>query len=203
MRGARRPRRSSAPTSCRRWRRARRTWRGNRGNGDVTPALDAADLAGLRLAIAESRIARRRGDMPYGAVLADAAGAILMTAQNTQVTERDLTGHAELNLLRAASRRFGPERLRGGTIFASGEPCAMCAGAIYWSGVARVVFALGAAAMHRLDPGDSAAALPDCRALLAGADRPIAVVGPVLEDEAEDAFLDRRRQPSTKEEAPR
>ena len=152
--------------------------------------VSAADLQHLRQAIAGSRIARRRGDMPYGAVLADAAGRFLLAAQNTQVTEQDVTGHAELNLLRDASRRFGPAALKGGTVYASGEPCAMCAGAIYWSGVSRVVYALGAAAMQRLDPSDSAAALPDCRALLARSEHPVTVLGPVLEDEATAAFFD-------------
>lgn len=151
-------------------------------------ALAADDTAHLRHAIAESRIARRRGDMPYGAVLADASGTFLLAAQNTQVTQQDITGHAELNLLREASRRFGTAALRGGTVYASGEPCAMCAGAIYWSGAARVVFALGAATMQRLDPSDSAADLPDCRAMLGGAH--IEVAGPFLEDEAEAAFFD-------------
>lgn len=153
--------------------------------------VNEADLQHLRQAIAGSRIARRRGDMPYGAVLADASGRFLLAAQNTQVTEQDITGHAELNLLRDASRRFGPAALKGGTVYASGEPCAMCAGAIYWSGVSRVVYALGAAAMQRLDPSDSAAALPDCRTLLARSEHPVAVAGPVLEDEAETAFFDR------------
>ena len=153
--------------------------------------LGQSELAHLRHAIAESRSARRRGDMPYGAVLADATGNFLLAAQNTQVSEHDITGHAELNLLRQASRRFGPAALAGGTVFASGEPCAMCAGAIYWSGVSRVVFALGAAAMQRLDPSDSATALPDCRSILRNADRPMEIVGPCLEDEAEQAFFDR------------
>lgn len=151
--------------------------------------LPAEDMAHLRHAIAESRSARRRGDMPYGAVLADAAGNFMLAAQNTQVTQHDITGHAELNLLREASRRFGTAALKGGTVYASGEPCAMCAGAIYWSGAARVVFALGAATMQRLDPSDSAAALPDCRAMLGGT--AVGVAGPHLEDEAESAFFDR------------
>ena len=153
--------------------------------------VSARDNIHLRHAIAESRIARRRGDMPYGALLADAAGTVMLTAQNTQMSERDITGHAELNLLREASRRFGVAALRGCTVYASGEPCAMCAGAIYWSGVARVVFALGAATMQRLDPADSAAQLPDCRAMLAGAWPHIEISGPCLESEAEDAFFDR------------
>ena len=156
----------------------------------AAPDLSEQDQTHLRHAIAESRLARRRGDMPYGAVLANAAGDFLLTAQNTQVTQQDITGHAELNLLREASRRFGATALRGGTVYASGEPCAMCAGAIYWSGAARVVFALGAVTMQWLDPADSAAHLPDCRGVLAGSSPRIEVVGPILEDEATAAFLD-------------
>ena len=153
--------------------------------------VNEADLPHLRQAIAESRVARRRGDMPYGAVLADAQGRFLLAAQNTQVTTQDITGHAELNLLRDASRRFGAAALKGGTVYASGEPCAMCAGAIYWAGVARVVYGLSAAAMQRLEPSDSAALLPDCRTLLVACDRAISITGPVLEAEAEAAFFDR------------
>ncbi len=153
--------------------------------------LSAADQSHLRDAIALSRSARRRGDMPYGAVLIDASGQLLLTAQNTQVTTQDITGHAELNLLRDASRRFGAAALKGGTVYASGEPCAMCAGAIYWAGLSRVVYGLSAATMQRLDPSDSATALPDCRALLSESDRAIAVDGPALEQEAEAAFFDR------------
>ena len=153
--------------------------------------VSAHDLEHLRRAIAESRVARRRGNMPYGAVLVDAAGKVMLTAQNNQVTEQDLTGHAELNLLRQASRQFGAAALRGGTVYASGEPCAMCAGALYWSGVTRVLFALGAATMQQLDPADSAAQLPDCRAILAGVQPPVEVTGPHLEEEARAAFFDR------------
>ena len=153
--------------------------------------VNEADLPHLRHAIAESRVARRRGDMPYGAVLADAQGRFLLAAQNTQVTTQDITGHAELNLLRDASRRFGAAALKGGTVYASGEPCAMCAGAIYWAGVARVVYGLSAAAMQRLEPSDSAALLPDCRTLLVACDRAISITGPALEAEAEAAFFDR------------
>lgn len=145
----------------------------------------------LRLAIARSRDALRRGDKPYGAVLVGADGTVLHESGNTQVSEHDVTGHAELNLLREASRKLGLASLRGSTVYASGEPCPMCAGAIYWSGAVRVVYALDVASMNRLDPSDAEPSLLDCRAVLASGQRKIQVVGPLLQDEAERAFFDR------------
>jgi tRNA(adenine34) deaminase len=99
--------------------------------------VNATDQRLLRAAIALSARASEAGNQPYGALLADAEGRVLLEACNTQVTERDVTAHAELNLVRAASQRFDRDMLAGCTVYASGEPCPMCAGAIYWSGVGR------------------------------------------------------------------
>jgi NitT/TauT family transport system substrate-binding protein len=158
-------------------------------------ALNDIDRAHLRRAIALSGAARDRGDQPYGALLAAPDGAVLWESGNRQVTEHDPTAHAELNLIRDAARALGPAALEGGTVYASGEPCAMCAGAIYWSGAARVVYALGAAAMHRLDPGDTELGMPDCRAVLAGAGRRVEVSGPHLEEEAAAVFNNQPGEP--------
>jgi tRNA(adenine34) deaminase len=149
------------------------------------------DLANLRRAIAQSRLARRHGDKPYGAVLVSAAGEVLYEERNTQMTEHDVTGHAELNLLREASRRLGVSALHGCTVYASGEPCPMCAGAVYWSGATRVVFALDVATMNRLDPDDADDTLAGCRSVLAHGKRAIEIHGPLLEEEAVAAFFDR------------
>jgi len=113
-------------------------------------SLTDDDLRLLRAAIGLSRRARQSGNEPYGAVLGDAHGRVLLEAQNTQVTERDCTGHAETNLMRAASHRFEPTELAECTVYASGEPCPMCAGAIYWGGVRRVVYALSMRSMAQL-----------------------------------------------------
>ena len=142
------------------------------------------DLEHLRTAIAASREASRRGDEPYGAALVDELGTVLLSAGNTQVTERDCTGHAETNLLRAATRRFDAETLARCTVYASGEPCPMCAGAIYWSGVRRVVFALDLARMRALAGPGADELLLGCRDVLAHGMHAIEVLGPALEDEA-------------------
>ena len=95
----------------------------------------------MELAIAASRQARAAGDNPFGATLVAPDGAILHTARNTQNTTGDCTAHAELVLIREATQQLGADSLRGATVFASGEPCAMCSGAMFWAGIARVVFA--------------------------------------------------------------
>ena len=96
----------------------------------------------LRRTFEIARSARSRGNHPFGALLADPDGRILLEAENTVVTERDPTGHAETNLVRKAGRTISPERLATATLYTSTEPCAMCSGAIFWSGIPRVVFGL-------------------------------------------------------------
>src|SRR5262245_19660819 len=93
-----------------------------------------------RLAIEQSERAIEAGNMPFGAALVR-DGTLLHVAQNNQLTELDLTGHAEVVLLRGAWAQFGLSVARGATVYASGEPCAMCTGAMFWAGVQRVVFA--------------------------------------------------------------
>jgi tRNA(Arg) A34 adenosine deaminase TadA len=149
----------------------------------VTGVTDG-DLRNLRAAIAASREAAARGDEPYGAVLADDRGALLLSAGNTQVTARDCTGHAETNLLREATRRFDAGTLARCTVYASGEPCAMCAGAIYWSNVRRVVYALPVARMLALAGPGTDELMLGCREVLARGMHAVEVLGPALEDEA-------------------
>jgi tRNA(Arg) A34 adenosine deaminase TadA len=146
------------------------------------------DAVHLRAAIALSRAARAKGNEPYGALLVGAGGTPLAGAENTQVTERDCTGHAELNLMRDASPRFDRATLAGCTVYASGEPCPMCAGAIYWGGIARVVYALSVESMIALaGPGADEIRL-GCRDVLGRGTRPVEVIGPALEDEARRVF---------------
>ena len=147
----------------------------------------------LREAIAVSRRARARGNEPYGAVLVDAEGTIIASAENSQVTGRDCTGHAETNLLRDVCRRVDPVTLARATLYASGEPCPMCAGAIYWSGVGRVVYALSLESMLAL-AGPAADELRlACRDVLARGTHRVEVIGPMLEDEARRVFEEPQR----------
>ena len=143
--------------------------------------MTGADARHLRAAIELSRAARAKGNEPYGALLVDAGGTVLLGGENTQVTDRDCTGHAELNLMRAASRRFDAATLGGCTVYASGEPCPMCAGAIYWGGVRRVVYALSVESMIALaGPG----ARDDEHRAAARVRRELDVAAGVADDEA-------------------
>lgn len=143
--------------------------------------LDEAETDHLRAAIAVARNARMNGNHPFGAILVDASGAQLLAAENSVVTARDATGHAETNLVRMASLRYPPAELAAGTLYTSTEPCAMCAGAIYWAGIGRVVFALSETGLREItgaNPANPTLALP-CREVFARGQREITVVGPI------------------------
>ena len=146
--------------------------------------LSEADLQHLRTAIAVSRNARKHGNQPFGAVLVDDKNKLLLQAENTQVTDRDCTGHAEANLMREASRKYARDLLANCTLYASTEPCALCAAAIYWGGVGRVVYALSAQIAYDL-AGEGMDRLDiSCREVLAHGQRRVGVSGPALEDDA-------------------
>ena len=146
----------------------------------------ATDELHLRRAIELARLSREHGNHPFGSLLTDADGNVVLEAKNNVVTERDVTGHAELNLVRAASERFDADALGAlgaHTLYASTEPCAMCAGAIYWSGLGRVVFALSSAAFQgKIDPAGSAGLSLSCREVFARGGRTVDFSGPHLED---------------------
>lgn len=110
------------------------------------------DEEAIALALAEAKSAGVRGEVPVGAVLLAADGELLAADGNRILEQRDPTAHAEMLVLRAGAARLGNERLLGTALFASLEPCAMCAGAIAMARVARLVFAAddpkGGAVLH-------------------------------------------------------
>ena len=139
-----------------------------------------------RIAIQTAKEAREEGNHPFGAILVDEEGNILMISKNTVNTERDATGHAETNLMRMASRMYSREFLRTCTMYTSTEPCAMCAGATYWAGVGRIVYGLSETGLYELtgsNPENMTLKLP-CREVFARGQEEVGVVGPLLEDEA-------------------
>ncbi len=147
------------------------------------------DLQLLRLAFAVARRAREHGNHPFGALLADGQGNVLLEAENTVNTDHDCTGHAELNLMRLASQRFSAETLSRCTLYTSTEPCPMCAGSIFWGGVGRVVYALSEEGLYAMT-GDSPDKLPlPCRDVFARGGRPVEVLGPAIEEEARQVHV--------------
>ncbi len=146
--------------------------------------VDDNDLQFLRQSIAVAQRARDKGNHPFGAVLVDENNVVLLEGENTVNTERDATGHAESNLVRAACKQFDKATLAKCTLYSSTEPCPMCAGAIFWAGIGRVVYALSEAELYAFVP-DSPDKLPlGCREVLARGGRVVEVIGPALEDEA-------------------
>lgn len=147
--------------------------------------MESNDIKFIRASIDVARKARDKGNHPFGAVLVDDRGQILLEAENTVVTERDSTGHAETNLIRLATGKYDSDFLSKCTLYASTEPCPMCAGAIFWGNVRRVVYGLSGSSFYNILGEDSEESLPlPCRELLSNGRKTIEVIGPVLEDEA-------------------
>jgi tRNA(Arg) A34 adenosine deaminase TadA len=140
----------------------------------------------LRLSFDVARRARVHGNHPFAAVLVSASGDVLIETENGYLPDRDMTAHAERLLATQASKQIPQHVLAGSTLYTSAEPCAMCAGAIYWAGIGRVVYGLTEHRLKQLTgdhPENPTLDLP-CRAVFATGQRKVEVVGPLLEDEA-------------------
>ena len=155
------------------------------------PAPDnAVDLTLLRRTFALASEARQMGGAPYGALVADAAGNVVDEQRNTSgLAGGDPTRHAELVAVAAAWKSLNYAGMNAGTLYASTEPCSMCAGAAYWTGIGRVVYGMSNRRLFEFsgdNPQQASFALP-CRDILTRGTRPVTVVGPLLEDEAAQA----------------
>lgn len=156
-------------------------------SGESSPDLKGGDLLFVRQVIALSHDARAQGHHPFAALVVDTGGNVIASAVNgSRPPEGDPTRHAELVAVAQAARALAPADLRDCTLYTSAEPCAMCAGAAYWCGVGRVVYALSEARLLSLTgshPENPTLAIP-CREVFARGQRVVQVVGPALEDEA-------------------
>ncbi len=135
----------------------------------------------VRQAVELARQARLAGNHPFGSLLV-LDGAVL-TATNTVNTDRDPTAHAETNLIAAAIRRLERDQLGRATLYTSCEPCAMCAGKMYWAGIRSIVYALPSEELAALAGRDF---LVPCRELFARAVDTVQVIGPLLVSEARE-----------------
>ena len=142
----------------------------------------------VRAAIDEARRAKQEGNPPFGAVLVDPEGTVLGRAGNTEGRTGDCTGHAETNLVRAATQEYDADTLRAATLYASTEPCAMCAGAVFWARIGRVVFGLRAERHYAMKGEGGRQLRLSCEEVLARGNHEVEVVGPVLEDAAAAVF---------------
>jgi tRNA(Arg) A34 adenosine deaminase TadA len=112
--------------------------------------LTTRDATFLRRAIALASSVAANGQRPFGTAVVDAGGHVVAEACSTQTIDRDWTAHAELNAIPAAGRKLGWDQLAGATLYASGDSCPMCAGALVWSNIRRLVHGVDEAiAPHR------------------------------------------------------
>jgi|AGTN01.1.fsa_nt_gi Cytosine/adenosine deaminases len=137
----------------------------------------------IRRSIELSKKAVEKSNLPFGALLVR-DNLILLEAENEVVTENDPTRHAELSLLSSACRAFSREILASSILYTSTEPCAMCAGAVFWANIQTVVYGCSEAALNALVSADSKDGNLGiaCRDILSK--HGIKIIGPIFEEEA-------------------
>ena len=140
----------------------------------------------LRRSFDVAKRAMTRGNHPFGALLVDAGGEVLMEVENGYLPDRDMTAHAERLLATQASKTLDPKFLADCTLYTSAEPCAMCAGAMYWAGIGRVVYGLSERRLKMITGNHAENPTLDlpCRTVFGAGQRHVEVIGPLLEDEA-------------------
>ncbi|WP_316229347.1 nucleoside deaminase [Bradyrhizobium sp. SZCCHNR1070] len=155
--------------------------------GTGVPGSRAGDEDFLRRSYAVALRSLAHGNHPFAAILADEHGNVLIEMENGYMPTRDGTAHAERLVATEACTTLSENVRAKATLYSSAEPCAMCAGALYWAGIGRVVYGLSE---HRLraitgnHPENPTLDLP-CRDVFASGQRPTEIIGPLLEDEAE------------------
>ena len=103
------------------------------------PAIIAdSDIRWMRMALAEARKAGEAGEIPIGAVVVS-RGKVIGKGHNLTEQLRDVTAHAEMLAITAASEALGGKYLTDATLYVTVEPCLMCAGAIGWAQIPRIV----------------------------------------------------------------
>ena len=151
--------------------------------------MNENDLNLLKITFEIARQSRAEGNHPFGALLAGPDGVILLQAGNSTETTGDPTNHAETNLIRLAAKKYDRDFLATCTLVASTEPCPMCAGAIFWGNIRRVVYGLSQEGLYSLTNDDEEALFLSCREVFARGKKPIEVIGPLLEEQAKQVHI--------------
>ena len=149
-------------------------------NAQLAGPPSAEDVTFMRMAIDEAR----QADFPFGAVIVR-DGKVIARGRNLGRTNHDPTAHGEMVAIRRCLAEHGPEALRGSTLYTSGEPCAMCMGAILWCHVGRLVFA---ASVTQLATKINQIMLSSAEVAAKAPFAPISITGGVLADEAMALF---------------
>lgn len=145
----------------------------------------------LQRSMEVSRNARAHGNTPFGAILVDENGDIVMEQENIEITEKIATGHAECTLTARASQAFDRDYLKKCTLYTIAEPCAMCAGTIYWAGIGTVAYVMSERRLLELTGSNEQNPTFDlpCREVFSKGQKDIQVLGPFPELEVEAAKI--------------
>lgn len=129
--------------------------------------------------------AKENGDNPFGSILVDKDGNILMEDKNRQIVENDITKHPEIQIARRAAAKYDEDFLKTCTMYNSAEPCTMCTGGIFWSGIGRVVFGISKKRLNQMKGEEGGSINYSIHQLLENSGADIEVVGP-MEDMKEE-----------------
>ena len=145
----------------------------------------------LKRVIEVSKESRLHGNTPFGALLVDNDGNILLTQENVEITEHKCTGHAETMLAERASELFTKDFLWNCTLYTTAEPCSMCSGAIYWANIGTVVYAMTEKRLLELTGSNEQNPTFDlpCREIFKHGQKNITVIGPFAQLEEEAAAV--------------
>lgn len=144
------------------------------------------DCTFLRMALDVARKSRALGEDPFGAILVY-EGKVVHESIDKTIQLSDPTAHAETNLIReycSENKRFA---LEGYTLYSSAEPCIMCAGAIRWARISRVVYSVSQERLQGMSGGTKKIS---CRDVCSVGKKKVEVVGPLLEEEGLEVFRD-------------
>jgi tRNA(Arg) A34 adenosine deaminase TadA len=131
-----------------------------------------------------------KGNLPFGCILTGPDGTVLIEGENTVVTDNNTIAHCEINLVNQLAGKFDADFLQQCTVYATTEPCPMCAGAIFWSGIGHLVYALSKESFHAIAGTQNPAHVLDMKAgeLLGRGGRAVTIEGPVMEEEAKNIY---------------
>ncbi|MDD4311928.1 MAG: nucleoside deaminase [Eubacteriales bacterium] len=146
-----------------------------------------SDCAYLERANEVAKKARESGNTPFGAILVDEDGNVLMEQGNAEGDSGDATAHAEMTLASRASRAYSKEQLWRCTLYTTCEPCPMCTGAIYWANIGRIVYGVSEKRLLELTGSDekNPTFSMGADAVVRAGQKKIEVIGPVKELELE------------------
>lgn len=136
----------------------------------------------MREAIAEAERGRAVGELPYGSVLVDPAGRIIGRSFDTVAGDGDPTRHAEFKIAREAYLAQGGS-LAGCTLYSNAEPCAMCFGSVWYTGVSRIVYGVSMIELKQFCPDSQEEVFGPCEQINATLARKVEIVAGVLHDE--------------------